>query len=99
MPWASSSMLDTVRRVNCCETCCKKLSDKSKQVLFWGSASEYKGAKKPHFAPSRQPYTTVGKPSSYLSDSFSRILACSSRREYIGPKYLLVWIQMLRGGA
>src|SRR5215207_2650840 len=74
MPWASSSMLDTVRRVNCCETCCKKLSDKSKQVLFWGPASEYKGAKKPHFAPWRQPYTTLGKPSSYLSDSFRRII-------------------------
>src|SRR5918995_4763608 len=50
----------------------QKLSDKSKWVLFWDPASEYKGAKKPHFAPSRQPYTTVRKPSSYLSDSFRR---------------------------
>ena len=49
-----------------------RLSDKSKQALFWSPTVGYYGAKKPYLAVSSATKTAVEKPSSYVSDSFSR---------------------------
>ena len=49
-----------------------KLSDKSKQALFWSPTIGYYGAKKPYLAVSSATKTAVEKPSSYVSGSFSR---------------------------